>query len=49
MSWEIETARHIIPDKQPPPNPMNIYEARAFIRKVSRKWLEEKARIDRFK
>jgi hypothetical protein len=32
-------ARHIVSNEQPPPNPMSLSEAQAFIRELASKWL----------
>ncbi len=38
-----EQARHIISQQEPPPMPMSMDEARAFIRDLAARWLEDKA------
>ena len=39
-----EQARHIISRQQPPPKPMNLEEARAFVCGLAALWLEKKTR-----
>jgi hypothetical protein len=36
-------ARHIVSNQEPPPNPMQLGEARAFVQTVAEKWLAMKA------
>jgi hypothetical protein len=38
-----EDARHIVSAQLPPPNPMTLDEARAFIRDLAQRWFERKA------
>jgi hypothetical protein len=38
-----EQARHIISGQEPPPKPMSLDEAQAFIRDLAARWLESKA------
>jgi hypothetical protein len=38
-----ETARHMVSYQEPPPNPMNLAEATAFVREISRSWPNLKA------
>jgi hypothetical protein len=38
-----EQARHIVSEKEPPPKPMSLDEAREFTRALATRWLEKKA------
>lgn len=40
-----EHARHIVSGHEPPPNPMNLGEARQFTRNLAERWMEMKADI----
>lgn len=41
-----QAARHIVTSQDPPPRPMDLGEATAFIRRVSAEWLKGKAGFD---
>jgi hypothetical protein len=40
-----EHARHIVSKQEPPPHPMDLDEAREYIKSVASKWLERKASL----
>jgi hypothetical protein len=40
-----QKARHIVSSHEPPPHPMNLAEASAFVRDVAEKWLLQKAGV----
>jgi len=41
-----EQARHIVSKHEPPPQPMDLGEAREYIKNVALKWLERKANLN---